>query len=677
MNGIWKYTFGAPEEKTPVSIFEQDLNVNEKELPGVANPPFSMSEISFEATARGCVLTLPMEASEQFFGLGLQLKSVNQTWKKKCLRVNSDPVADTGDSHAPVPFYLSSKGYGVFIDTARYVSFYFGTHVKNSTNAQSKSDRAADNTADLYSVRENQGERRVVVDIPAAKGVDIYLFGGPDMLTAVKRYNLFSGGGCLPPMWGLGMWYRAYVNAVEEDVRRLSESFRADRMPCDVLGLEPGWQTHYYSCSYVWNEEKFPQYQKMIKDLGENGYHVNLWEHLFVHPTSPIYNELLELSGDYRVWDGLVPDFSLPKAAETFCEYHQKYFVEKGISGFKFDECDNSDFISSPWSYPENSAFPSGMDGEQMHSVMGLLYQKTVMPAFEKTNYRTYGSVRSSHAFAAPMPFVLYSDLYDQRDFVRGMVNMGYSGLLWTPEVRQCSSAEELIRRLQSVIFSPMALVNGWMIPNPPWKQFDEEKNKAGIFLEDAEELQEKCKRIFHLRMELLPYLYSAFYQYAVTGKPPFRGLPLDYPEDANTYQIEDSYLVGDSLLFAPVFEGQTKREVYLPKGRWYHYFIGEIYEGGDTYSFDVSLEDILLFVKDGSVLPIAKPVECVTEDTVFDITLRKFGRGGSCILIEDDGVSFDYRTGKYNLITIDWDDAGHPSISRNGSFEKTRYRFC
>ncbi len=676
MNGIWKYTLGTPEEKTPVSIFREDLNFGEQKLPDVTIPPFSLSDVTFETNARGCVLTLPMEASEQFFGLGLQLKSVNQTWKKKCLRVNSDPVADTGDSHAPVPFYLSTKGYGVLIDTARYASFYFGTHVKNSTNIHEKVDCAADNTADLYGVRENQGDQRVIIDIPAAKGVDVYLFGGPDMLTAVQRYNLFSGGGCMPPMWGLGVWYRAYVNAQEKDIEQLSADLRSDHMPCDVLGMEPGWQTHYYSCSYIWNEEKFPHYQKMIDGLNEKGYHVNLWEHIFIHPTATIYDELLALSGDYRVWDGLVPDFSLPEAAKIFCNYHQKTFVEKGISGFKFDECDNSDFITSPWSYPEVSAFPSGMDGEQMHSVMGLLYQKMIMPAFEKTNHRTYGGVRSSHALAAPMPFVLYSDLYDHGDFVRGMVNMGYSGLLWTPEVRQCHSAEELIRRLQSVVFSPMALVNGWMIPNPPWKQFDEEKNKAGIFLEDSESLQENCKKILNLRMKLLPYLYSAFYQYTITGKPPFRGLPLDYPEDVNTYQIEDSYMVGDSLLFAPVFEGQKGREVYLPTGKWYHYFTHEAYAGGKTYFFDTAIEDMLLFVKENSILPLAQPVEYVTEDTVFDITLMKFGTSGSCVLVEDDGVSFDYRMGKFNLITIDWNGTEQPSISRCGLFETVRYQF-
>ena len=124
------------------------------------------------------------------------------------------------------------------------------------------------------------------------------------------------------------------------------------------------------------------------------------------------------------------------------------------------------------------------------------------------------------------------------------------------------------------------------------------------------------------------------------------------------------------------MFEGQKGREVYLPIGKWYHYFTHEIYEGGKTYFFDVAIEDMLLFVKENSILPLAQPVEYVTEDTVFDITLMKFGTSGSCVLVEDDGVSFDYRMGKFNLITIDWNGTEQPSISRCGLFETVRYQF-
>ena len=132
--------------------------------------------------------------------------------------------------------------------------------------------------------------------------------------------------------------------------------------------------------------------------------------------------------------------------------------VALGVSGYKVDECDNSDFISTPWSYPELSAFPSGVDGEQMHCLMGMKCHGDVARHLSRRNQRAYHEVRSAHALASPYPFVLYSDLYKHRDFIRGVVNSGFSGLLWCPEVRDAGSAEELLRRCKR-----------WSFPRKRW----------------------------------------------------------------------------------------------------------------------------------------------------------------------------------------------------------------
>ena len=179
------------------------------------------------------------------------------------------------------------------------------------------------------------------------------------------------------------------------------------------------------------------------------------------------------------VWGGLVPDFVDARAREVFGGYHGKTFLDAGVDGFKLDECDNSDYTGG-WSFPELSRFPSGVDGEQMHSVFGLRYQDAMWAQFKARKRETYGLVRSSGALAAPYPFVLYSDLYDHRQFIRALVNSSFSGLLWCPEVRDAVNEEDLIRRLQAVMFSPLAMVNGWYITNPPWKQIDRKKNNAG-----------------------------------------------------------------------------------------------------------------------------------------------------------------------------------------------------
>lgn len=673
-NGIYRLTFGEPEENTAMTFKHFAPREDALRALPEAEPPAWLSAISASLSARGMTLTLPAKEGEQFFGLGLQLKSFNQKGLKKKLRVNSDPAADLGDSHAPVPFFVSTEGYGVLVDTLRNPTFHFGTHQKKALRALEES--GAEKDAPKVSTDALYGERadgsNTVIEIPHVKGVTLYVFGGPTLSHAVARYNLFSGGGCLPPMWGLGIWYRACSRATEEEVLALAANLRNSPIPCDVFGFEPGWQTHAYSCSYVWDKERFPTHEMMLALLEAKHFHVNLWEHAFVHPTSPLYEPLYDHSGSHEVWGGLVPDFGSEEAHEAFRDYHLESLIQKGISGFKLDECDHSDYIKYPWSFPEYSSFPSGLDGEQMHNLFGKEYQHALLEAFRKDGKRTYSEVRSSHAFAAPYPFVLYSDLYEHKDFIRGMVNAGFSGLLWCPEVRQCEDEEDLLRRLQSVIFSPQALVNAWMIPHPPWLQYDEAKNAAGDFLKDYKRLEKDCADIFKLRMRLIPYLYAAFAKYAAGGIPPFRALVLDYPDDPNTYGIDDAWLVGESLLFAPVVRGEKKRRVYLPEGEWVHFFTRRRYPGGQSYDIDVPLHEMALFVKNDTLLPLADPVQYVDESTVFDITAEVYGNPQApCILLDDDGA-YGYEEGEYKTMTLAW-DGKHMALKQTAT---ARYRF-
>lgn len=673
--GIWKVRLGRPEAATPISL--KQIPADKAALsafPAVADCPLLIADWRCTVTAAGFRVEIPV-GDDAFFGLGLQLKSHNQKGKKKTLRVNSDPVSDTGDSHAPVPFLLSTQGWGLYADTLRYASVYVASHVPGGEKGVANRDmEIATSTDELYG-KANAGAKMLALFIPAAKGVDLYVFAGPTLKQAVQRYNLFSGGGCLPAIWGLGVWYRALGGFTQEDTIRLAAHLREHHMPCDVLGLEPGWQTKAYSCSYLWSPERFPQPQVMLDRLIELGFNVNLWEHAFVHPSSPIHRDLEPYSGDYQVWGGLVPDFTIPAARDTFGDYHGRELIDNGISGFKLDECDNSDFISYPWSFPEHSQFPSGMDGEQMHSAFGLLYQGCLHAEYRKRNRRTYGEARNSHAFAAPFPFVLYSDLYDHRDFVRGVVNMGFSGLLWSPEVRHAVSEEDLIRRLQSVALSPQALINAWYIRNPPWLQFDTEKNNRNEFMPGHEKLESACRDIFQLRMRLLPFIYAEFARYRFEGLPPFRSLAMEWPDDINTHKIDDQYLIGDALLVAPMFSGQKERPVYLPAGDWYCFHTRKKYHGGETRTVAADLRTIPLFVRAGHILPLAEPVECVRPDTVFKISAVTFGENcQACRLFEDDGISFDYEREQYNTVSLMWSQDEGPRVTRTGHYSGRRY---
>ena len=676
--GIQKITFGTPEQYTPEYFRQFSIKKEEiEQIPVSRSSGITEDQIHWKKTKRGITVTLPMETREDIYGFGLQLQGFNQAGRRRYIKVNSDPVANTGESHAPVPFYISSAGYGLFVNTFRYTTFLCGTNSEKGQSAGMTSENEPHeefSEAAIYALKRAKEERKVIIDIPAAEGVELYLFEG-NIPEVVQRYNLFSGGGCVPPMWGLGMWYRIYGGSDEKTLEKLAEQFRDEKIPMDVLGLEPGWHSHSYSCTYKWSY-LFPHPDEMIEKMSEQGYRLNLWEHLYVYPKAPFYKELMPYSGDYEVWNGLIADFATKEASKLFENYHRDTFVKKGIAGFKLDECDNSDYNPSNWAFPDSTEFPSGMDGEQMHLAIGTLYQNLIYRIYRQENRRTYSQVRSSGALAAPLPFVLYSDLYDHKQFIRGVVNSGFSGLLWCPEVRDCANGDDLLRRLQTVVFSAHALINSWRIPSPPWKQTDIEKNLAGETMDTATYYTEECRKLFALRMSLLPYLYSAFVEYSHTGKPPIRALVLDYPEDMEARMVDDEYLFGDSMLVCPLtYEDGTSRKVYLPQGRWYNFFTGEEAEGGQMFEIHAAYDEIPVFVKDGAMIPVANPVLHIDKDTVFEMTVKIFGEAdGRFVLYEDDFDTFAYEE-KQKQIVIEKHPGSELTIQAE-SGKMSRYRF-
>ena len=681
--GIWRIRLGQPEEFTPsrfrtAPVDEEHLNT----LPLAGKMPFGAGDINFQVSSQGCAVRLPMVADENIYGFGLNTELFDlaqtadgHTGRRVFLKPTDHPENDLGESHAPVPFYVSSRGYGVFVDTARFASFYTGNAVPVSVARENRNERAKTSTADLYRAQE-QPNKTMLVELPAAKGVDIYVFAGPAMLDAVQRFNLFSGGGCVPPLWGLGVQYRGYGQFGADETLQLAARLRADHIPCDVWGVEPGWQTKTYSCSFVWNTNKFNDPDAFIRKMHDLDFHVNFWEHAFTHPSSPIYQALKPWSGDYAVWGGLVPDFASPKARQIFLAQNKLALFDKGVDGVKLDECDYQPESATPWSFPTVSQFPSGLDGEQMHSLFGLLYQQTMLEPYRQKSLRTWGLVRNSQALAAPLPYVVYSDSYDHRCYVRGLANEGFSGLLWTPEVRDAETIEDLYRRIETVIFSPEALINCWYIKNPPWLQISKDKNNRGEWMAGHPQVEAGVRKLLELRMSFVPYLYAAFNEYHLKGMPPIRALVLDWPDDPAVREIDDQYMFGASVMVAPMFLGQKTRSVYLPAGDWYDFWTHQKYPGHQKIEATNNQEQIPLYVKAGTLLPLSVPLENIGAKAVFDLTVYRFGLPpASFVLYEDDGDSNAFATGKQNQIRLQWDASGH-SIVRTGEYKgPPRYR--
>jgi alpha-D-xyloside xylohydrolase len=547
-------------------------------------------------------------------------------------------------------------------------------HTDSSIGEQIETSEAA-----LYSGRAAKGRVEVVFDIPAAPGVDVYVFGGPTLREVVQRYILFSGGGCIPPMWGLGLKYRTYTKADQTTAMEVAKSLRRFQIPCDMFGLEPGWQTHAYSCSLVWSKERFPDPDGLILQLNELGFRLNLWEHAYIHPNSPLFEPLRERSGDYLVWGGLVIDFVDPEASRLFADYHDVEFIQRGIAGFKLDECDRQVITDSkPFNYPYATSFPSGIDGDQMTQLYGYLYQQSIYSVFREHNLRTWGDVRATGALAAPLPFNLYSDAYGFDQYLRQLVNASFCGLLWSPEVRRARTFEELANRVAMSAFAPQMCLNIWYAPNPIWLQYDGEKNKANVLLPQAEQLRvaELIRKTVNLRMSLLPYFYSAFYKYRYQGLPPTRSLLIDAPGDKNLRSVDDQFMFGENLLVAPFMGETSARDVYFPSGNdWVDYRTDVVYKGDSTRQFTGQPGDIPLFVRFNTLLPIAEPLQYVSPDAVFRITVRVYGDEPlPFTMFEDDGETFDFEKGVRNRVLLEWSE-GRGSVSRYGQFEGQRYR--
>jgi alpha-D-xyloside xylohydrolase len=682
--GIWRVRIGEPEKLGAPSAYRSVAadTGGLRKLPDVATCPLNTSRIRSLASDRGLSLELPYDG-EIIYGLGLQGDTFQQQGMYRLLMNDCTVLNQLGPGHASFPYYVNAQGYAVLVDTSRYVQMRIGTHMRKShALEQAKGTAPVIAADDVNAVAEDAASDRstegkpFLIDIPVAHGVDLYVFAGPSMLNAVQRYNLYSGGGVLPPLWGLGVTFRMPSLASQDEVLSLARHFRERKLPFNVIGLEPGWHSKSYPCSFAWNTQRFDR-EALLAELGKMHYRLSLWEHPYVHFTSPYYTSLYEKSGDFAVFRGLVPDLADHEASAIYSGMHAD-LMSKGAAAFKIDANDN--VFQKPdrvWPFPESTRFPSGLDGEQMHQLFGVLTQQAVMKPFLEANRRTYGETRCSGPYAAPYPFTLFSDMYEHADYFRMMVTGGFCGLLWQPEIRRGSNFDEYISRIQMAVFSPAVTFNNYMMPLPAWMQNHPSKNKKRDTYSDEEirANEDVIRPLLEQRVRLIPYLYAAFKQYESEGLPPFRALALDYPDDPKCAAIDDQMLVGNALMGYVFLNEATQRTVYLPKGNWYDYNTGKKYTGGRVLNVRFDPVKLPLLVKEGSILPLANPVSFIDRETVFDVTCRVYGEhAAKTLLYEDDGETFDFKKGVQNRIALTWTQAEGGKIKRDDRFDGPRY---
>ncbi len=624
-NGVWKAEVGKPEAKNLLSISGVSPKIKAiNDMPS-ANFPIAENEIEVEVYDGKTYLKFPLDKTEKIFGLGLNFKTVEQ--RGRILRLHEDHYdgVDNGRSHAPIPFYVSSKGYGVFINSARYIDIWVGTGVR--VDSKTPADVRDRNTDPKWSASPYSDNVEVLIP---AEGVELFVFGGPSTLDAVSRFNLYQGGGCLPPKWGLGFWHRTPTLFNDAQLLEEVEGFTKHQFPLTVIGLEPGWQSKSYPCTYEWDNKRFPDPKGLIKTLKDKGIYTNLWINPYISPDAKLMSTLKPFTSSHTVWSGYIPDYAMKQTNTIIGNHLKKNLLDIGVSGFKMDENDGFDF----WLWPDVAKFPSKMPAEMMRQTYGMMMQKLNTQLYRTENKRTYGLVRGTNAGATSFPFVIYNDYYSHRDFITALINSSFIGTLWTPEVRSSGSAEDWLRRMQTVCFSPIAMLNAWSDGTKPWTFPEVEKEVADVA---------------NLRMQLIPYLYTCFAEYAFYGRPPFRAMNL---VDAFPNEIKDQYMVGDNLLIAPLFTGEISRKVFLPKGKWYDFYTGKLVGDSEVITVAPGLAHIPVFVKEGGIIPMA--VNNTVAEGKYDLVIKYYGeKDASYQLYDDDGKTFNYEKGDFSWRTL------------------------
>ena len=455
--------------------------------------------------------------------------------------------------------------------------------------------------------------------------VDLFFFIGPTHHDVLAQYTKLTGRMTQPPKWAMGQWYHPQENSNQTTVLAIADHFISSGAPLAALTLEPPWQTHAYACTYVWNTATmFPDPATFVIDLQRRNVSLTLWEHAYVanetkiDKPSPLYQPLLDehCVADWLSFGGLTPDFTMNATRTIFQKYHTKTFIDIGVAGFKLDECDGNPGKTDPgsgtkkrWFFPDNATFPSGLSGAEMHNMFGELYGATFHEMFHQAGLRTFLKARAMYVGGTGHPTTFYSDTYTLSNYLRGVVNSGFGGWVWAPEVRDAQNDDDFARRSQLMLFSALSSMDGWNSGFTPFVPFVSNASAAMFVSLSA------------VRAQLETFLFTAFQRQVTDGIPVIRHCLLDYGLESKTLVgVDDQYLLGDGLLVAPVITtNATKRVVVFPGGgqsrngndMWHSYWNhSAVFVGGTTVTVHAPQKLVPLFQRAGSILPLLRTRE-------------------------------------------------------------------
>jgi alpha-D-xyloside xylohydrolase len=537
-----------------------------------------------EDLGRSTAATFAMAHDEKIFGCGESFTRLDKRGQKVVCWTQDGMGVQTEKMYKPVPFFLSSAGYGVFVHTTAPVTFDFGR------------------TFDEFNTIYNGDEL-----------MDLFVFVG-DPKEILSEYTALTGRSPVPPLWSFGLWMSRITYKSEAETREVAAKLRANKIPCDVIHLDTGWFETDWQCDYKFSPTRFTDPAKMLSDLKTDGFRVSLWQYPYFTSKNALFGELVSQGLCVRDDNGRLPaddavvDFSNPAAVKW---YQEKLagLLKLGVSAIKTDFGEGA---------PTKGIYASGRTGYYEHNAYPLRYQQA---AADITNEITGDRItwsRAAWAGAQRNPLHWGGDAENSDSAMaaelRGGLSFGLSGFTyWSHDVGGFvdKAPRELYRRwLAWGVLTSHTRCHG-SPPREPWA-YDES------FMNDF-------RRAVELKYTLMPYVLAQAKDSSANGWPMLRSLFFEYPNDPASWLVEDEYFFGNDLLVAPFFDDTGARKVYLPPGKWIDFQSGKTYAGAQWHDMASGPIPVVLLVRDGAVLPMVKVAQSTGSIDWQNIEKRLF----------------------------------------------------
>ncbi|MGF7036356.1 alpha-D-xyloside xylohydrolase [Paenibacillus mucilaginosus] len=509
---------------------------------------------------------------------------------------NRDGGTSSEQAYKNVPFYLSNRGYGVFVNQPELVSF------------EVASEKVS----------------KVQFSVPG-ESLEYYVIGGPSGKEVLERYTTLTGKPALPPAWSFGLWLTTSftTNYDEETVNSFVDGMRERDLPLHVFHFDCFWMKAFHWADFQWDPEVFPDPAGMLKRLKEKGLHICVWINPYIAQQSRLFAEGRERgylikrpNGDVWQWDRWQPgqgivDFTNPEACEWYAGYLRE-LVDMGVDSFKTDFGER---------IPTDVIYHDGSDPQRMHNYYTHLYNKVVFDVLEEKLGRGQAVLFARSATAGGQQFPVhwggdcFASYESMAESLRGGLSLGLSGFgFWSHDIggfESTSSADVYKRWAAFGLLSSHSRLHGNVSYRVPWA-FDEESVDVMRFF-----TQWKCR--------LMPYLFGGAVEASQKGLPLMRAMLLEFGDDPTAGYLDRQYMLGDSVLVAPVFNEEGRVSFYLPQGRWTHLFTGETVEGGTWREEEHGYMSLPIYVRPGTLLPVGADASRPDYDYADGVELQLF----------------------------------------------------